>query len=371
MSMKFVATTAAAALLGALFLAGCHGNGALVEGAGTTPPAAGASQAAATQIKLDSPHVWGGEVRCPPGGGGCLLVAIEHERNAVALYKLQGRSARLLDRQGVAYHPDSAVWLSDDLLAAAVEESHSLDIFRVEGDKLRRTQQIRVGFAPRDVVLVRADEGDYTLLVTPYSGKNVAWVRWASAKPDLAQVQSQSWCEAPWHPTRIQYAPDAPAAGLTVACLKDRKVIATGMDSAAAIRDLAQFDAVARHARPSPSGKWLYVALETGGKNARIDMQSGAVQYLESNPRGNVAAAPLSDDLVIWGDDRRLGLQRFDAAGQVLETRWLKTSGFSTGLQLVDVDADGALDVVVLNSAGSAIDVIYGPLWEQATETLE
>ena len=62
----------------------------------------------------------------------------------------------------------------------------------------------------------------------------------------------------------------------------------------------------------------------------------------------------------------RLALQRLDAQGAVLETRGLRTSGFSTSLQLLDVDGDGQLDVVVLNSSGKRSVVIYGPLWERA-----
>ena len=75
----------------------------------------------------------------------------------------------------------------------------------------------------------------------------------------------------------------------------------------------------------------------------------------------------LADDLVMWGDDRRLTLQRLDDAGRVLETRELPTSGYSTTLQIEDIDADGQMDVLVLNSAGKQADVIYGPLWDQAT----
>ena len=56
-----------------------------------------------------------------------------------------------------------------------------------------------------------------------------------------------------------------------------------------------------------------------------------------------------------------------DGGGRVLETRELPTSGYSTTLQLEDIDADGQMDVLVLNSAGKKADVIYGPLWEQAT----
>ncbi len=78
----------------------------------------------------------------------------------------------------------------------------------------------------------------------------------------------------------------------------------------------------------------------------------------------------MSDDLVAWADDGKLYLQRLDADAKVLETRWIKTSGFSTGLQLIDVDGDGEQDIVVLNSVDAVVDVIYGSLWDRAAERL-
>lgn len=119
---------------------------------------------------------------------------------------------------------------------------------------------------------------------------------------------------------------------------------------------------------PSPSGRWLYVGLETGSRNARIDMQTGELQWIAASPNGSVSVVALSDDLVLWGDDGRLVMQRLDAQGNVLESGELLASGFSTDLQVIDVDGDGALDAVVLNSAGTKSDVIYGPLWEKALQ---
>ena len=83
---------------------------------------------------------------------------------------------------------------------------------------------------------------------------------------------------------------------------------------------------------------------------------------------GAVSVALLADDLVVWGEDSRLRLQRIDAKGAVVETRELATSGFSTGLQLVDLDGDQELDLMVLNSSGKRADVIYGPLWDAAAQ---
>lgn len=321
------------------------------------------------RIAVDAPVAWGGQLRC--SATDCRMAVVEHEKNTVALFRLEGRSARLLDRQPVAYHPDSAVWLTDNLLAAAVEASSGLDIFRVEGERMMRVHQAHVGFAPRDVVIAGSSApGQHKLLVTPYSGKEVAWVDWREGNQEAARVQKVHWCEAPWHPVHVNRLPGLQGGGFAVACLDDRKVIAVSDDDLLAPpRVLARFDAVARQARPSPSGQWLYVALETGGRNARIHMESGELQWLQAPPTGAVAVATLADDLVVWGDDRQLYLQRLDAQGGVLETRWLRASGFATGLQLIDADGDGERDLVVFNSSPDVVDVLYGPLWAQAAKT--
>ena len=322
---------------------------------------------------IDVPMAWGGQLRC--GAAGCRVVAVEHEKSTVVLYEVQGRHARLLDRQSVAYHPDSAIWLTDDLVVAAVEASLSLDVFRVLQGRLQLIHQIPIGFSPRDVVLVQATEGRFRLLATPYSGKEVAWVDYTPGQPEATRVQRAAWCEAPWHPVRVQRAPGAPA-GVVAACLDAQRVVLVPEgDLLGAARTLFKVPGetriVPRQTRPSPSGRWLYVALETGGRNLRFNMDSGELQWIAApQPVGTVSVLPLADDLVIWGVDSRLYLQRLDAKGAVLETRWLPVDGFATGLQLVDADADGVQDLVVYNSAAlpkkMGVEIIYGPLWDQA-----
>ena len=333
-------------------------------------PAAQAPTAGDSRIKLEAPMAWGGEARCA-ATSGCRLVLVEHEEGRVVLHQFEGRSSRPLDHQPLAYHPDSAKWLSDNLVVAAVENAGSLDFFRIENGRMVRVHQAHVGFAPRDVILVSASPGYYKLLATPYGGKEVAWVEWYEDNREAASVKRTRWCEAPWHPVRLSQLPGIQGGGFAAACLDDRRVVAVSeSDPLAPPRVLASFDAVTRQAKPSPSGQWLYVSLETGGRNARINMQTGELQWIASPLTGSVAVAPLSNDLVAWGEDGKLYLQRLDAEGKVLATRWIKTSGFSTSLQLIDLDGDGERDLVVLNSADAVADVIYGPLWDRAAERL-
>lgn len=321
----------------------------------------------ADRISLDLPEAWGGEVRC--GSQGCLLGAVEHEKNTVVLHKLErDRTSRLLSTFPVLYHPDSAAWMSDDLLVAAVEDSAGVDIFRLVEGKLVKLQTVGVGYGPRDVVVVQSSGGRYRLLVTPYIGREVVWIDWQDGSPESTTIRRTSWCKSPWHPAKVNKLPQMVGGGVAVACLDDRRVVAVSDENPmAAPKVLATFSAVPRQVRPSPSGRWLYVALETGGRNARIDMQTGELQWIAGTPNGSASIALLSDDLALWGEDGRIRLQRLDVQGNVQENKELATSGFSTSLQLLDVDGDQHLDAVVLNSSGKKADVIYGPLWQKAS----
>lgn len=352
-----------------VLVAGCQAVPS-AQNAQAASPAANVMPAAmgpgVDRIDFELPEAWGGEVRCTQANG-CLLGAVEHERNTVVLHRLErSRVVRPLASHPVPYHPDSAAWMSDELLAAAVEDSGGVDIFRVVNDKLVKVITVPAGFGPRDVLVVRAEGGRYRLLATPYIGSKVAWLDWQEGGQE-SSFRSVEWCKAPWHPTKVSRLPQG-GSGVAVACLDDKRVMAVSdADLLGKPRELARFSAVPRQVRPSPSGQWLYVALETGGRNARIDMGSGELQWVASSPRGSSSVAPFSDDLVAWGEDGRIVLQRLGARAEVLESRELSTSGFSTSIQLVDADQDGHLDAVVLNSSGKRADVIYGPLWEKAT----
>lgn len=318
-------------------------------------------------ISFDLPEAWGGEVRCTPQG--CHLGAVEHEKNTVVVHRLeQTRTSKLLYTHPVPYHPDSAVWMADDLLVAAVEDSAGIDIFRFVEGKLVKLQTVSAGFGPRDVMVVQSAGGRYRLLVTPYIGRDVVWVDWQEGSPESTTVRRTPWCKSPWHPAKVSKIPQVSGGGVAVACLDDRRVVAVSDENHMATpKVLATFSAVPRQVKPSPSGRWLYVALETGGRNARIDMHTGELQWIAGTQSGSVSVALLAEDLVLWGEDGRIRLQRLDAQGNVEEDRQLGTSGFSTSLQLIDVDRDEHLDVVVLNSSGKKADVIYGPLWEKAS----
>lgn len=355
-----------AGLFAAALVVGCQATPAHLQGQGVESTGIKRTSISSQAIHLDLPDAWGGQLNCAQPSG-CFLGAVEHENGKLSLFDIQGRVATLLDQQPLAYHPDSAAWLSPQLLVAAVEKSASLDIFRVTNGRLAPLVQAKIGFAPREVVPLPAPAGRYRMLATPYSGAGVAWVDWSEEHPQVVDVHSATWCQAPWHPTRVSQWPQSTQGGVAVGCLDDNTVVVVPeADLSATPKVLARFNAVPRQVRPSSSGLWLYVALETGGQNARIQMQTGELQWIAGDPRGSSAVALLADDLVMWGDDQRLTLQRLDEKGGVLETRELRTSGYSTTLQLEDIDGDGHVDVLVLNSAGKRSDVIYGPLWDRA-----
>lgn len=350
--------------LGALTIA-CLTAGCTITGSTPSPGAnAPAVNAAVPRTVLPSPDVWGGQARCT--AAGCRWLGVEHEQSQVALYRLEGRRAALMDRVPVAYHPDSARWLDDRHAVAAVETSKSLDIFAVaEQGKLRLVQRIDVKFEPRDVHVIPARDGGWLMVATPYRGDRVAWVYWKEGVEP--RTHFQAWCGTPWHVS------DTPAgakgeAGLLTSCRDDRRVLHMPRPQTweevktLQPRVVRTFDHIPREVRASPSGRYWYVALELGGRVARYDTARDTWQLMPFTEFGAVGIAPLTDDTVAWGENERVLLQRYDDEGRVIAEKSLPVSGFPTGLQWIDLDGDGHLDLVVMNSAGPAVDVLWGPL---------
>ncbi|TSE35694.1 hypothetical protein Tfont_02205 [Tepidimonas fonticaldi] len=316
-------------------------------------------------ISIPSPEVWGGEVRCD--SGACRWVAVEHETSQVVLYALQGRQARLLDRRSVAYHPDSAKWIDNSHVVAAVEKSQTLDIFSVSSEgKLNPKAQIDVGFEPRDVAVLPARDGGWLLLATPYRGEQVAWVYWHPAKSPRKALQT--WCAAPWHVTRVPKGPKGQGPGLTVGCLDDKQLLYVPEPHtfeeavASPVTSVRMFDHVPRRVGVTPSGRYWYVALELGGSVARYDVVANIWQTLPFTVFGAVGVAAYDDDTVAWGENNQILLVRYDKEGGVVVQRRFPVSGFPTELQWIDVDQDGVIDLISMNSAGPASDILYGPL---------
>lgn len=355
------------ALLAVVVLSACQGAGDTAPAQPQPPPdGAGAS---ASHVTFPAPDAWGGEARCM--ADGCKVILVEHEAGFLVLHRFQDGRMVELDRQPLAYHPDSAKWLSDDWVVVAVEAGRAVEFFNVREGRLVRQTQITVPFAPRDVVVLDSNQDSFTVLATPFNGKQVALVEWGRGRQD-AKVTPVEWCEEPWHPARVERAPGGAGAGLVVACRRDFKLLYVSAENwTAAPIELARTGNVSRQARPSPSGKWVYVALEVGGRNVRVNMDSGEVQQLTApHDPGNISVAPLSDDMVVWGGAASLAVQRLSADGSPLQTRWLRSSGFPNGLQLVDLDGDGERDLLVLSSSGALADVYFGPLWDRAMEKL-
>lgn len=334
------------------------------------PPADGTAPAApaatAQVLPFAAAYPWDAALQCGTGvPASCLLAVIEHKTSKVALHQIDGRSIRRLAEYPVATHPDGVAWLAPGLFVAAVEMSYGLDFFRWDGTRLTRIDQVPVGFTPREVTVLSAAQGRYRLLATPYDGDKVALVDWTEG--EAPHVTPLTWCREPWHPVVADRIPGLDGAGVVVACRRDKRVVAIPADMASPPVTLASFDAAPRRVVLSPSGRWLYVALELGGRNARIDMHTGELQWLASSPQGSYTAALLDEDTVVWGQSSRLLLQRLDGQGRVTETRTLPVAGFIANVLLKELDGDGAIDAVVLAESSLESTIVYGPLWPAAT----
>jgi hypothetical protein len=256
--------------------------------------------------------------------------------------------------------------VGNNLVVAAVETSKSLDVFSVSADgQLSLVRQIFVGFEPRDVHVLPAEDGGWLMVATPYKGKEVAWVHWREGAEPMRHMQK--WCDTPWHVSDVPAGKDG-MAGLLTSCRDDRQLLhmpkprTWAQVLALQPKVMRTFDHIPREARATPSGRYWYVALELGGRVARYDTTTSQWSWMPFSNFGAVGVAPFDDDTVAWGEDSRIFIHRYDAEGKVVAEITHKTSGFPTGLQWADLDADGTLDLLVMNSAGTAVDVIYSPL---------
>lgn len=331
------------------------------------PQSASGSSGAPTHLHLESgaQSIWGGDATCRDGV--CLLALVLHADSKVALYRLQGRSVVRLGEATTAYHPDGSRWLSDGRLAVAVEIGGTVDLFRVEEQGLERVSQVAAPFAPRDVVVADFDgDGIEDMIVTPYAGNTIGWIRGLPGG-GFAPGVAVPGCATPWHPRVLRSPSGRP--DVIAACLDDRTLtrwenLGSGQFAA---RTLARFDHPVRDVALSPDGSFAWVAAELGGAGYRVDLRQDppVVERIPAPGLGYVAAGVLRDGTVVWGGDRRVVLQRLRENGEV-ESRQLPVAGFASPLQVLDLDGDGQDDLIVYNSSGQGADVWFGPLWTQA-----
>lgn len=315
---------------------------------------------------------WGGDLYC--GRSGCQLVAVAHERGRAVVLAVKDRAWRVVGELATAYHPDAAVWLDETRFVVAVESGSQLVLAEVAGNRIEEKQKLAVGFPPRAVVALPSvtATGEKDLLALPYSGRDMAYFP-AEARGKWQAAVRLSGCQTPWHPAVRQR--DDGAVEVVSACLDDRRVMlwqrgAQGMWSSQEVAHLPQ---VPRQVAFSRDGKRLYVALELGGKATVVDWQSPekGLHWMPLPGWGAASVWELADGTVVWGEDRKLYLQRCNWTHWQCETRQLPIAGFAELIRSGDLDQDGHEDLVVFNSVGSGVDLWYGPLWEQATRVAE
>jgi len=119
----------------------------------------------------------------------------------------------------------------------------------------------------------------------------------------------------------------------------------------------------------------LAAALETGGKGLVLynDGQGGvrATEEISAPSWGfsHVTAVGGAQPMVVLTLDQGVILARREPDGW--KQRRLSTGGLPLDPKLVDLDGDGALDLLVANSTGEDLSVVFGPLWERARELEE
>jgi len=337
-------------------------------GAESQAPASGVANE--SQLNIPSDRLWGGDVRCR--ADGCWLFAVEHEASAVVLHRIEGRAVASTVRAPVGYHPDGAQWIDDRHAVAAVEETHSLDIFDTANRGLKRIAQARVPFAPRNVAVLPAQSGGWWLLALPYAGTQVAWVHWDPAHGALADPIVQTWCEDPWYVDIWRGSTVAlPQPGLLVACNAAQAVgyVPLGANPSRADIERARYQVLrtfpyrSRQARLTPSQRYLYVTQDLGGRVARLDTQTGVWTDVPHPVERVSSVAPLDDQRLAWGGDGGIHLVRYGSDGAVAAHRVIPLAGFVEFLRWYDIDRNGHADLLALDLSGTASHLFFDPVW--------
>lgn len=331
------------------------------------------------EIEIDAP--WSASAIVTPAGE-TLIAAISHRENYLEIWQLTpDRTLVRIDQNSATdYHPDSVRWASPTELYVAAEGTSKIQRWSFRDKKLQLLQNMPADHPPIALTLGDIDQdGQLDILSGPYAGKTLT-VLWGKGEgqfrteylkgdfvPQYARIVDWNrdgkldivWSE--YDAGSIRYARNLGQQKFELSLLqqagpgKTRQLDAGDLDNDG-YPDLA-------------------VALEAG-KAARLlfnDGKGGVRNTLEiPAPLYGYSAVKIGHEngqpLLALSENGRVVLAR-PRDGKPLEAwerRGLAAGALPLDMQFIDLDRDGHLDLLVANSADTSVQLIFGPLWENA-----
>lgn len=320
---------------------------------------------------------------------GATIASISHSEGYLAVWEIdRERGLELQHQENVGFHPDFVRWVdwdddgdSDELLVT-VEGRKKVQLWRDGFMGLSKIGEITTADAPQTLQIVDLDaDGHRDLIIGPYDEERVT-LYWGNGDGAFT-FDEPSYVDAhkaPTYPQPVDWDGDGRTDIVwsnwetgTVQLTRNtgsRKFIAVSLHDVedAAPRQVRVAD-LDRDGHPD-----MIVALEVG-KAARIlyndgrgllrgseDIPAPTIGYSEAiateDADGELLLAMSEVDQVVFA--------KRDGDGWAL--RRVAVSGLLLDLQFADLDADGHLDLLLPNTGGRQIEVLFGPLWQRAEE---
>ncbi len=307
-----------------------------------------------------------------PSDGRGFVVAVLHGQNALGLWSLE-RSIEVELYPQVGYHPDGLAPWRDKCFVVAAEGEREVQLWCLDSDSLVNEKKLEVNFPVRNVLVSDLDgDGNLDLVLAPYSGGKIT-VLWGEGGFRFSRPQHLTAAPTPWYPTVIDWnhddLPDLVWSDWDTGSVRVQVNLGRRRFRTVLLQPPGPGSPRQVGVGDVDGDGWddVVAALETG-KAARVFYhRHGRKVETEDIPApewGYSSAAVMADGTVILGEEGRVILAR--RHDNNWELRQLPAGSLPERLRLADVNRDGQADLLVANSAGGGVTLIYGPLWQRA-----